>query len=749
MKRTESARLAMLLASACGATMALCAPAWAQTAPGASATDDEAIVVTARRREENLQDVPISVSVKTGDQLDQLGAQNITALQEQTPNLTLQVARGSNSTIIGFIRGVGQQDPLWGFEPGVGLYVDDVYIARPQAAVLDIFNVQRIEVLRGPQGTLYGRNTIGGAIKYVTEPLATDAGHLTARGAFGSYNQRDFVVSGSIPLTDRLAVGGAIASLTRDGFGENLTTGAEHYDKNVLAFRLSADWNPTDDLSIRFSHDRVIDDSAPKHGHREAPNGALANYAVLPDPYDTRAGIGDHNHVQTTGYSVTAQWDTSETLTFKSITAFREGNTDTLIDFDGTPDPTLDVPAWYGDQQFTQEFQALFNMGRLQGVAGVYYLNGVAAGAFDTGVGAINTTIYTTGKVDTQSIAAFTDLSFDITDQWAVSVGARWTRDERKGTVYRQNYTGIRSPFFGNAAAVPGLIRSNYTNELTFEEVTPRFSITYEPSDDLTLYASYGRGYKSGGFDMRGDVVLTPATVNGYDPEFVNAYEVGFHASMFQNRARISGDVFYSDYQDVQITRQEPAPGGTIASFVDNAAAATIKGVELEGTVFLTDHLNSVFSLGYVDGGYDEYHSNTVVANPAPPPATIVVPVDLSNITDIQNTPDWTASLAFNYTLPVYQGDLVFTPSMSYRSSYRMFETATPLLDEDGYTLVNMDLTWTRDDGRLKFGLHGANLTDELYHVGGYNFPGATFGNSIIAFYGPPRTVTATVEVRF
>ncbi len=743
----DPARLALLLASVCAAPFALCAPALAQEA--AASAEDE-IIVTARRREESLQDVPIAISVLSAETLDQRGAENITVLQETTPNATIQVARGSNSTLIGFIRGVGQQDPLWGFEPGVGLYVDDVYVARPQAAVLDIFDIERIEVLRGPQGTLYGRNTVGGAVKYVTRRLDSDEARLTARLNLGSYNQTDAILTGSVPLSDTLVVGGAVAAYVRDGYGENLNTGAEHYNKDVDAFRLSAEWTPNSDLFFRLSADRVQDDSNPKHGHRELPNGIDPVFAPPSSVYDTRAGSGDFNEVSTTGYSLLGQWNVNENWTLKSITATREGETNGTIDFDNTPGAVLDIPAHYEDDQFSQELQAVFEYDRVQGVAGLYYLDANAAGAFDTVLGLAALTIFTTGSVDTKSYAAFADVSIDLTDTLALSVGGRWTHDERTGTVLRQNYTGIRSPFFGNPAAIPGLVRSNYTNSATFEEFTPRVALTWEPSDALTFYGSYGRGYKSGGFDMRGDVVLTPATVNGYAPEFVDAYELGFHSSLFDGRARISGDVFFSDYQDVQITRQEPTVVGTIASFVDNAGAATIKGAELEGTVFLADNFNAVFAVGYVDTAFDEYLSNTVIANPAPPPATIVVPINLSNIADIQNTPEWTGSLAFNYTISLGDsGQIVITPSASYRGAARMFELAAPGLDPGAYTLYNASASWTSANDRFRLGLHGRNLSDEEYRVGGYFFPGALFGNSIVGFYGPPQTVTASLEVRF
>ena len=743
----DPARLALLLASVAAAPFALCAPAHAQDE--AVIEEEDAIVVTARRRAENLQDVPISISVQSAEQLDQRGAETITVLQETTPNATVQVARGSNSTLIAFIRGVGQQDPLWGFEPGVGLYVDDVYIARPQAAVLDIFDINRIEVLRGPQGTLYGRNTIGGAVRYVTDLMDTEQAELTARLAFGSYNQLETVLSGSVPLTDTFVVGGALALYVRDGYGTNTFTGAEHYNKDVDAFRVSAQWTPNNALTVRLTADGVDDDSNPRHGHREIPFAAGGpSYDAPADVYDTRAGAGDDNHVETRGVALHIDYEISPSLTLRSITAGREGETIGVIDFDNTEFPTLDIPAYYADDQFTQEFQLLFDYGRVQGVAGVYYLDGMARGAFDTVLGGAALTIFTAGQVDTESIAVFGDVSIDLTEQWALSVGGRWTRDEKTGTVYRQNFTqnfaGERSPFFGGAS-IPGLVRTDYTNSAEFEEFTPRVSLTWEPSDALTLYASYGRGFKSGGFDMRGDAVLTPATVDGYEPEFVDTYEIGFHSSFFQGRANLSGAVFHSDYTDMQITRQEPTIAGGIASFVDNAAQAELRGAELEGRLFVTDNLTANFAVGYIDGEFKEYLTNIV--NPAPPPATI--PADFSGTAGFQNTPDWTGSFSLTYTAPLLGGELAITPSATYRGDSQMFEFATPLIDQEAYTLYNLSMTWTSESDRFRLGLHGHNLSDEEYRVGGYNFPGALFGDSVIGFYGPPRTVTGVIEVRF
>ena len=224
-----------------------------------SAVDDgeenfaiEEVIVTAQRREQGLMDVPVAVTAFTGEQLERMGALDIIALTQTTPNTTLEVSRGTNSTLTAFIRGVGQQDPVAGFESGVGIYVDDVYFNRPQAAVLEIFDVERIEILRGPQGTLYGRNTIGGAIKYVTRRLS-DGPELKARGRYGNYNMLDLVVTGSLPLSDNFRIGGSVASLNRDGFGDNLNLpGIENYNKDMLGARFSAEWEPGEECGEKI-----------------------------------------------------------------------------------------------------------------------------------------------------------------------------------------------------------------------------------------------------------------------------------------------------------------------------------------------------------------------------------------------------------------------------------------------------------------------------------------------------------------
>ena len=714
----------------------------AATAAPQDATEIGEVIVTARRRAEALQDVPVAVTAFTAEALEARGSADITELARSTPSLTLNSARGSNSTLISFIRGVGQQDPLWGFDPGVGLYIDDVYVARPQAAVLDIFDIERIEVLRGPQGTLYGRNTIGGAIKYVTRRIGQDP-EISLRGAYGSYNQFEAVGSVSGPVSDTVGVSASVARYLRDGFGENLNTGTEHYNKDVTAARASVEWTPTDDLFFRLAGDWVKDSSNARHGHREAA-------PILADEYDTMAGAGDKNSVETRGLSLTGEYTVNEWLTLKSITAYRDGETRGNIDFDNLPGPILDIPAQYDDDQFSQEFQALFEGDRWSGVAGVYYLDATASGAFDTVVGNFNLTTLTAGSVDTRSWSVFGDLTYDFTDALSMSVGGRFTHDEKTGTVFRQQYLGIRSPFFGNAAAVPlGAPRTDYTDTREFEEFTPRVSVSYEISDDLTTYASWGRGFKSGGFDMRGDAVLYPDTVLGYDPETVETIEVGLKGRLF-DRFSFATALFDSSYEDQQITTQYPA-GATVASVVDNVGSSSIRGWEFEGSLRASENLVINGMLSYIDAQFDEFLAY-IPTGPLNTTCPLLVGcfVDVSDQRDFQNTPEWTGSVSATWTHWFEDGsELAFTPSAAYRGAYQQFETPAPLLDQDAYWMYDASVVWTSASDRWTVGLHGKNLSDERYKTGGYNFPGPVTGDSVIAFYGAPRTFTARLGVKF
>lgn len=227
----------------------------------------EEVTVTAQRRSQNIQDVPLAVSAISGEELSNRGLSSLDELAQSVPSVTLEASRATNTTLTAFIRGVGQQDPLAGFEQGVALYLDDVYLARPQGTLLDLYDVERVEILRGPQGTLYGRNPVGGAIKYVTRRLGSET-EGRVRALVGSYGQTDLVGTFSTPLSDSFRVGATVASFQRDGFGDNVFTGGEQYDKDIVGYRLSAEWDLSDAVLVRFSYDDTDDQSSAVAGHR-------------------------------------------------------------------------------------------------------------------------------------------------------------------------------------------------------------------------------------------------------------------------------------------------------------------------------------------------------------------------------------------------------------------------------------------------------------------------------------------------
>jgi iron complex outermembrane receptor protein len=448
--------------------------------------------------------------------------------------------------------------------------------------------------------------------------------------------------------------------------------------------------------------------------------------------------------VEARGVSLLGEWHASEAVTLKSISAYRAGETEGTIDFDTLPQPLLDIPARYNDHQFSQELQLLYETDRIQGVFGLYYLNATAAGAFDTVVGQANLTIATAGHVDTKSYSAFGDVSYDVTDQLSVSVGGRYTHDKKTGQVYRQNFTGLRSRLFGNNLAVPGLLRSNFTSSDTYEKFTPRVSVRYKFTPDLTSYVSYSQGFKSGGFDMRADAILTPSSVNGYQPEKVDSFEGGLKGYFLDRRLSLNTAVFYSKYRDQQVTLQTPV-GASIASQVLNVGKSHIYGAEVEGQANFTSSLFANFSLGYTKAEYDEYKALDLTVTPP----TVR---DFADQRVFQNTPKWTGAVSLTYRADLGDmGSISVIPSASYRSSFHMFEIPSRL-DQDSYWLLDASIVWTSADDRYRVGLHGKNLGKETYRIGGYNFPqsaGVLFGNSVDAFYGPPRTVTLSVEAKF
>jgi len=751
-------------------------PALAQSAGGEKAEGGmDRVIVTARKREELIQDVPGAVTALSGAQLEKKALPDITALTDIVPNTTLKASRGTNTTLTAFIRGIGQQDPVAGYEQGVGIYLDDVYLARPQGALTDIYDLERIEVLRGPQGTLYGRNTIGGAVKYVTRKLSPNP-TFEIKGALGNYSQRDLVLKGSTPVSDILRIGGTVGTFNRDGYGRNVINGRENYNKDVNAARVSAELVPNSDLFIRLAADYTKDDSEPKQGYRLLNGPPPGNEPPLEGLYDTRANLykvnGHEQQVTTKGVSLTIDYNINAETMFKSVTAHRSSKSYAPIDFDSLNSPLWEAPAIYSDKQDSQEFQLTYTGSKWQGVAGLFYMKTNAFNEFDVLYNAAGgLSLLTRDDIDSKTWAVYADASYSVTDTFNVSVGGRWTDDEREAAIFKRTYLGLAgSPNLGNPAAVglaPNTDLGKGDLQRKDKKFNPKLGFGWKLSPEHNVYGSYQSGFKGGMFDPRMDLAATggpntPASLEkrkGVNPEEVDTVELGLKSSLNGGRLQTNAAVFYTDYKNVQIPGSIPTfnAQGQVNGFagtLTNAGKAKIKGLELEAIARVTEALSLNGMLSYIDAEYKEW----MVASGA----TLI---NVAHSAEFQNTPKKSANVGATYEWPVSlfgrSGSMSFNNSLSYKDKVYQAEIVRPTgvasmdalvpqnlaLAQGGFTLWDAGLVWTSADRRLQIGLHGRNLTDKRYKVAGYAFGG--FFNTVTAYYGDPRTYKLTASYKF
>ncbi|MFN8767135.1 MAG: TonB-dependent receptor [Lysobacteraceae bacterium] len=730
----------------------LAAPvAFAQDAAPAreEATTLEAVTVTARKREETIQDVPVAVTAFTAEALDRLGTRDIAELDGQVPNLTVYAARGSSSTLTAYIRGIGQSDPLWGVDPGVGLYLDDVYIARPQGALLDVFDVERIEVLRGPQGTLYGKNTIGGAIKYISRGLGRDF-NANASVTLGSFNQRDFKAAIGGQLVDNGGLRGrlAVAKLDRDGFGENLRTGAQVSDKDVLAIRGQLGAFVNDDLDIQFAFDRVDDTSGVRGARMLETNRfnavlfpTLGAFPPLADRYDVRNGMPNVNDTLVEGASATVNWRVGDDLVLKYILAKRQSDTETNIDFDTTPAPIADVKAFYSDEQVSHEIQANWDGGgRSRGVVGLYAFDGTAGGQvlnnfFNLSFGD------TQGEVRTDSIALYADWTFDVTDRFSVDAGARYTDEDKRAIVLNRGY---RDATF----TVPsGVVSANFDKTIGFKNLSPKLALNYDVSDEVMLYGVASRGFKSGGYNIRAQAAAVPRSANPFDDEQVDSFEVGAKMALLDRRLFLNLAAFHNKYKDVQLsvfTAYDSNGDGTDDAFFGdftNAGRGTIGGVEAEYQWLVGGGFSISGNLAWLDTKYDVFR---------------YAGVNIANEQQFTNAPDFSGALNLEYRTAVGEGGEL-SARVGYAYQGEVIATTEILraevppngrrpISQDGYGLLSAGVVW--DTGRQwTLSLQGTNLADKEYLTTGYNLNRAL--GVYTGFYGPPRQVSVTARYDF
>ncbi len=738
MKRNPmSLAISLVLGMACSASV------HAQSSADTNASEEtssdkvtklEGITVTARKRNETLMDVPIAVTAFTPERVDKLNIEDLSDLGGQVPNLTIYAARGSSSTITAYIRGVGQSDPLWGVDPGVGIYLDDVYIARPQGALLDVFDVERIEVLRGPQGTLYGKNTIGGAIKYVSKQLSPDFngyGQIT----LGNYNQRDAkaAVGGAFDEGGMFRARISVASMNRDGFGENIVTKQDVSDKEVNAARLSFGIFASETFDVIFNYDWMDDQSGVRGAKLLAPNRFVPGSTPLDSRYDVRNGMPNINDTSMDGVSATATWVVNDAWTLKYILAHRSSDTETNIDFDTTQAPIADVKAFYSDSQTTNELQFNYDAGgRSRGVLGIYNFKGDAGGqVLNNFFGLLFGD--TQGTVYTDSIALYGDWTFDLTDRLKLDAGLRYTNEDKRADVLNRGYSD-------GTYTTPTAVVADFDKTINFKNTSPKLSLDYQLSPEAMVYGSYSRGFKSGGYNIRAQATAVPRSAEPFKDEQVDTIEFGGKFSVLDDSLFMNVALFHNKYKDIQLsvfTAFDSNGDGTNDSFFGdftNAGKGTAKGVEFEYQWLPSEHWLVSGNLAYLKTQYDEY---------------LYRGINIANQQEFTNAPERSGAVNVEYNTPVSDGNLGFRVGYNYQSRVVATTEVTSVADpitQGGYGLLSAGVIW-RTGHNWMFSLQGTNLTDREYRTTGYNINAAL--GVLTGFYGAPRQYTLTARYSF
>jgi len=691
------------------------APAFAQAAEPTFGVEE--IVVTARKREESLQDTPISITAYTAAAIEARAMGDVEQIGDFTPNLVFDRAApigGSNSTAVIYIRGIGQDSGLPTIDQGVGLYVDGVYLARSVGGVVDLVDIDRIEVLRGPQGTLFGRNTIGGAISIVTKrPDSTFGGYVS--GAIGDDSRVDLRASLNLPLGETLATSLTVSSSQRDGYVTR-RDGTDMGDTNALSGRFAALWTPTPSLDLYFAADytRRRENGAPFvltevtlspttfgafHNAFVAPAGAC------PNPFDLNGAnancysgrwisgsktsdagtVPAKDDLDLWGVSLNAEWRLGG-VTLRSITSYRDTESVFNLDQDHSPLTIAHVLSNSTQNQFTQEFQALGDAfdGRLNYILGAYYFREEAQMSERVTFAPVD--FLSGGAVKNDSFALFSQVTFDITDRLSLTGGLRYTEDNKRFTPDSR----VISSLIGIPPGVPLLPSTQGSVET--KKMTPMVNLSYQWTDDLMTYVTYSKGFRGGGFTQR---VFPPLpTIPSFAPEFVEVWEAGFKLMAFENRLRLNAAVFDNQYTDLQFTVQDVTVGPTVR----NAGAAKVRGGEIEATIVPVEGLHIDLGLGYLDAKVTEVDPGTLVK-----PGSRLV-----------RAPEWSGSAGISYRFDLGEaGTLTPRLDWAYRSDTYYEARNRPQSLQPAYSLLNLGVTYESGTGDWLVSLVGKNLTGE------------------------------------
>lgn len=735
-------------------------------ANGSTGTLEE-IIVTARRVEENLQATPIAITAFTGAALEERQVFSSDQLDQVVPNLQFSnnaPLAGNNSSSQVFIRGIGQTDPTSTVDPGVGMYIDEVYIGNAVGGTMGLRDIASVQVLRGPQGTLFGRNTIGGAIIMTTTEPGDEFGG-SVRATLGSDNLRDGFLALDAPFSSSLKSRFSFGIRKQDGYVTR-SDGKDLGDTNTFTAMGKLVWRPSDRTrgTLAFDYTKADENGSPlvfaainetatfprvASSDAGCPgfNGNFANLPAVPmiqddrcandlqarGPYRNNGTYPLESKLDNWGGSLNLSVELGKTLLLKSITAYRDIEWTGKRDADNTPLTILHTDYDVKGSQFSQELQLTYQSDALTGVAGAYYFTQKSDDIVTVQLNPPPPGFQQdsdNNKVDNSSWALFTQWTYNFNDRLGVTAGGRYTED-KKGSYPDQ---------FDFATPTVKQVPVQWYRD-TFSSFTPSASLTYRWTPEVMTYFSYARGFKGGGWNSHFNAVLTAPqqeALQKFDQEEAETYELGFKLDLANNTLRLNGAVFTSDYTDMQITYRGPLPSG-VAPFLTNAGKASIDGVELEATWAPTADWTLEASIGYLDATIDRLDNKPL----------LILPPGLVEGNVLPFAPEWQLHLGAAYD--VHAGDFVITPRVdgSYQDTTYFDATDTVEIAQlDSVTVLNASATFRPQAGNWRVTLNVNNVTDEVYPVAGNSSLTTGSGYAEIA-YARPREYQLAFNYNF
>ena len=770
MKRyTQKSRVVLLSALKSGASLPLlaalaCTAQAAQPAADADSNADASgsteIVITASRREESLQKTPIAVTAIGADDIQQQNIATFRDLSGRVPGLLAPKRSTAYTTQTYSIRGIGEIDTYP--EPSVAVYVDDVYLARTVGSLYDTPDLERVEVLRGPQGTLYGRNSSAGAIRFITKDPTADR-QLYVSAAYGSFDNLDLKlrVNGAILPDDKLNGAFSIIRHTRDGWQYSVPLNRDVNDLDLTILRGKLKSRLSDRLTVTLSGDAMFDRSSQSYYTPvNQPDGQTGTGNRI-DPDLTWSDTLPYNHTNAYGGSLTIQYEIDSHLVAKSVTAYRGIDGPIYYDNDGVTAIKGDSYAGFRQYQKTQEFNLNGEYDRFNFVLGLYYFNEYfhnhrLSQSAGSPVDNIGTVTHTNNWLRTTSYSAYGQVNFQATDALTLTVGGRWTTDRRKFRNIGQQGTrwslhdpqewGYDPDAFFRQYPTGTVASSSFTSfdvtarPKSFSSFTPKFGLHYEWSPAVFQYLSWSQGFKSGGYDLRTNTALGSQTP--YQPQLLTTYETGLKTKLFGGLATANLAIFYNDIKDFQVRATSTAAQGTVTNQLINAGKAESWGGELELSAAPVDGLNLNGSVSYLKTRYRTFTA-TLPANV--PGRTTLIGLDFPL------SPKWQVAGSVNYRLPIaIAGAWRIGVDAQYESRRYSDIYNTPQSAVRAQTFVNGTVNYTTQDESLTTGIQVKNIFDlRRGQAGSYSPTNAGVYPNYYRAYNEPRTITIFINKNF